>query len=131
MVCRVGEAAADTAELAVRPGLDSTLRADGSGRLAGLAAPRGFTGAGGWGSVALTFWGCQLAVKALWTPVFFGLRMLAPALAVILVLFAAVALTCAKFWRLDRIAGLLLAPYLLWVGFASYLNAGFWFLNHG
>jgi benzodiazapine receptor len=48
-----------------------------------------------------------------------------------LVLFAAVALTCAKFWRLDRIAGLLLAPYLLWVGFASYLNAGFWFLNHG
>jgi benzodiazapine receptor len=82
-------------------------------------------------SVALTFWGCQLAVNALWTPVFFGLRMLAPALAVILVLFAAVALTCAKFWRLDRIAGLLLAPYLLWVGFASYLNAGFWFLNHG
>jgi tryptophan-rich sensory protein len=81
--------------------------------------------------IALTFWGCQLAVNALWTPVFFGLRMLAPALAVILLLLAAVGLTCAKFWRLNRTAGWLLAPYLAWVGFASYLNAGFWFLNHG
>ncbi len=80
---------------------------------------------------ALVVWGCQLAVNALWTPVFFGLRMIAPALAVILVLLGAVGLTCASFWRVNRAAGLLFLPYLAWVGFASYLNAGFWWLNHG
>jgi tryptophan-rich sensory protein len=83
------------------------------------------------GQVALTFWGAQLAVNALWTPVFFGLRLIAPALGVIVVLFAAVVLTCGSFWRVNRTAGALLVPYVLWVGFASYLNAGFWWLNHG
>ncbi len=83
------------------------------------------------GEVALTFWGVQLAVNALWTPVFFGLRLIAPALAVVLLLFAAVALTCGAFWRLNRPAAILLMPYLAWVGFASYLNAGFWWLNRG
>jgi tryptophan-rich sensory protein len=81
--------------------------------------------------LALVVWGCQLAVNALWTPVFFGLRMIAPALAVILVLLGAVGLTCAIFWRVNRAAGLLFLPYLAWVAFAAYLNAGFWWLNHG
>jgi tryptophan-rich sensory protein len=80
---------------------------------------------------ALVAWGCQLAVNALWTPVFFGLRMIAPGLAVILLLLGAVGFTCARFWRLNRAAGVLFLPYLAWVGFASYLNAGFWWLNHG
>ncbi len=87
--------------------------------------------AGRRGQLALTFWGGQLAVNALWTPVFFGLRLIAPGLGVIVLLFGAVALTCQAFWRLDRVAGALLMPYLVWVGFASYLNAGFWWLNHG
>jgi tryptophan-rich sensory protein len=80
---------------------------------------------------ALVVWGCQLAVNALWTPVFFGLRLIAPGLAVILVLFGAVGLTTASFWRVNRAAGMLFIPYLAWVGFAAYLNAGFWWLNHG
>jgi len=79
----------------------------------------------------LAWWGGQLAVNALWTPVFFGLRLLGPALGVMAVLFGAVAATALSFWRLDRAAGFLLLPYLAWVGFASYLNAGFWWLNHG
>ncbi len=80
---------------------------------------------------ALALWGAQLAVNALWTPVFFGLRLVGPALGVIVVLFGAVAATAVAFWRLDRVAGYLLLPYLAWLGFASYLNAGFWWLNHG
>jgi tryptophan-rich sensory protein len=87
--------------------------------------------AGAGGQLALTFWGVQLAVNALWTPVFFGLRLIAPALGVVIFLFAAVAITCGAFWRLNRPAAILLMPYLAWVGFASYLNAGFWWLNHG
>jgi tryptophan-rich sensory protein len=33
------------------------------------------------------------------------------------------------FWRVDRIAGLLWAPYVAWVSFASALNAAIWSLN--
>jgi len=31
----------------------------------------------------------------------------------------------------DRRAGALMVPYLLWVGFASYLNLELWRLNGG
>jgi benzodiazapine receptor len=79
---------------------------------------------------ALLAWGWQLGLNAIWAPVFFGLHQIAAALAVVLALFAAVAWTLVKFLPLSRTAGLLLVPYLAWVGFASYLNAGFWWLNH-
>jgi len=29
------------------------------------------------------------------------------------------------------VAGWMLLPYLLWAGYATYLNAGFWWLNRG
>lgn len=80
---------------------------------------------------ALTFWGVQLAINASWTPVFFGLHLLLPGVAVLLALLLAVMLTARQFALLDRTAGLLLCPYVLWVGFATYLNVGFWWLNGG
>jgi tryptophan-rich sensory protein len=33
------------------------------------------------------------------------------------------------FWRLDRRAGAMLAPYLVWVGYATALNAAIVALN--
>jgi tryptophan-rich sensory protein len=78
---------------------------------------------------ALTFWALQLAVNSAWTPVFFGLHLLAAGLAVMVVMFAAILLTISRFWPLNRLAGALMLPYLAWVGFATYLNAGFWWLN--
>jgi tryptophan-rich sensory protein len=79
---------------------------------------------------ALTVWGWQLALNALWTPVFFGLHLLLAAFAVICALFAMVAVTIFRCIPLNKGAVLLLAPYLAWVGFASYLNGGYWWLNH-
>ncbi|MDX5931381.1 TspO/MBR family protein [Acidiphilium acidophilum] len=78
---------------------------------------------------ALTLWGWQLAVNALWAPLFFGLHRPAIAIGVILVLDGLVAATILAFRRIDRIAGLLLMPYLAWSLFASYLTVGFWWLN--
>ncbi|MDD2861447.1 MAG: tryptophan-rich sensory protein [Acidiphilium sp.] len=78
---------------------------------------------------ALTLWGWQLAVNALWAPLFFGLHRPAIAIGVILVLDGLVAATILAFRRIDRIAGLLLMPYLAWSLFASYLTLGFWWLN--
>ncbi len=79
---------------------------------------------------ALTLWGWQLGLNALWTPVFFGLHLLLPALAVLLGLNVMVVLTIGRFYRQDKTAAFLLLPYLGWTGFAVYLNAGFWWLNH-
>ncbi|MEE3502169.1 TspO/MBR family protein [Acidiphilium acidophilum] len=78
---------------------------------------------------ALTLWGWQLAVNALWAPLFFGLHRPAIAIGVIIVLDGLVAATILAFRRIDRIAGLLLMPYLAWSLFASYLTVGFWWLN--
>ncbi len=79
---------------------------------------------------ALISWGWQLGLTAIWAPLFFGLHLILPALAVIVSLFLALILTVTKFRRLNGSAALLMLPYLVWVGFAGYLNAGFWWLNH-
>ncbi len=78
---------------------------------------------------ALTAWGVQLALNATWTPVFFGLHWLFAGIFVLLALLAAIAATAQRFYRVDHAAGLLLLPYIGWVSFATYLNAGFWWLN--
>ncbi len=78
---------------------------------------------------ALRLWGWQLAVNAAWTPAFFGLREPLLALAVLLVLIALIGLTLRRFAAIDRGAAWLLVPYLLWTGYALYLNAGICWLN--
>jgi benzodiazapine receptor len=79
--------------------------------------------------VALLWFLGQLVLNALWTPVFFGLRRIGSALAIIGLLWAALAVTVCRFVRVSRAAGLLLVPYLLWVSFAAILNASIWWLN--
>lgn len=79
---------------------------------------------------ALTAWGWQLAINALWAPVFFGLHLILLGLAVVLGMFAAISITILRFRPLSGKAALLMLPYLAWTGFAAYLNAGFWWLNH-
>lgn len=78
---------------------------------------------------ALGLFVIQLILNGAWTPVFFGAKQLLLALLVILALVAVLALTLRAFWRLDKIAGWLLAPYLAWVSFATLLNASIWWLN--
>ena len=71
----------------------------------------------------------QLALNALWTPLFFGLHRPGVAFAEILLLWLAIAWTIALFWRVQRAAAWLLVPYLAWVGFAAVLNGTLWRLN--
>jgi tryptophan-rich sensory protein len=61
--------------------------------------------------------------------VFFGRRTPLGGLLVIGLLLQAVALTTASVYRVDRTAGLLLVPYLLWVASATTLNFDVWRLN--
>jgi translocator protein len=77
----------------------------------------------------LRLWGWQLAANALWTPAFFAMRSPPLALAVSLVLTSLIALTMRNFARLRPAAAWLMAPYLAWTCYATYLTAGFWWLN--
>ncbi len=79
--------------------------------------------------LAWTLFFTQLALNVAWSGLFFGLRSPGLALVDIALLLPAIVATAWAFGRRSRPAGLLLVPYALWVGFASYLNAGFWWLN--
>ncbi len=80
-------------------------------------------------SLPLVFWGVQLGLNALWSALFFGAHRMGLALVEILLLWAAIAVTTLLFFRAQSGAGWLMVPYLLWVSFAAYLNAGYWYLN--
>lgn len=85
--------------------------------------------AGGAKRRALGLFAIQFALNLAWTPIFFGAHLLGVALLEIALLWIAIFLTIMSFRRFDRLAAGLLAPYLAWVSYASYLTAGFWFLN--
>ena len=71
----------------------------------------------------------QFVLNLTWSAVFFGMQRIGAALAVIVGLWLLIVVTIWAFARVDRRAGALLVPYLLWVSFAGYLNYGFWTLN--
>ena len=84
----------------------------------------------GWGARdALLLYAVQLGTNAFWSILFFGRRNPRTALECIVVLFLFVLSTLVQFWNLSLLAGLLLVPYLAWVGFASYLNYEVWRRN--
>lgn len=60
---------------------------------------------------------------------FFGLERPLLALIDLAVLWCLIVLTMFRFARVSRRAAALLAPYLAWVTFAGYLNAGIVVLN--
>jgi tryptophan-rich sensory protein len=77
---------------------------------------RGFT------TRALASFLLQLVLNFMWSVVFFGLHQPGWALAEIALLWAVILWTVLEFYRLDRPASWMLAPYLAWVSFASILN---------
>jgi translocator protein len=85
----------------------------------------------GWKSPALGLWAGQLALNFAWSFIFFGAHALGAALAELIVLWFMILATLIGFGRIERTAGWLLAPYLLWVGYAGVLNFSLWRLNPG
>jgi len=79
--------------------------------------------------IALWLFVWQFALNVLWSALFFGLRNPGAALIEIIVLWGSIVATIMAFRKVSWPAAWLLAPYLLWVSFAAYLNAAFWWLN--
>jgi len=71
----------------------------------------------------------HLVCNLIWTYLFFGLESPGIALIDILLLDLTLVALVVAFWRAHRGASILLWPYLAWVLFATYLNAGFCLLN--
>lgn len=78
---------------------------------------------------ALALYLCQLAVNALWTWLFFAWHRGALAMACIVVLWLMIAATILLFGRCQRLAAVLLWPYLAWVSFAGVLCYSIWQRN--
>ncbi len=78
---------------------------------------------------ALGWFTVQMVLNLLWTPVFFGMHRIGAALVVIIALWLTIVFTIIAFRKLNPVAGWLLVPYLLWVSYATYLNAGQFVLN--
>jgi len=78
---------------------------------------------------ALVFFAIQLGLNALWSFLFFGLKNPMLAGVEIVVLWLMIYETYTKFIKINKLAGYLLIPYLLWVSFAMVLNGSIWWLN--
>lgn len=78
---------------------------------------------------ALTIYSIQLGVNALWSLLFFRLRLFAFSSLWLVILIALVAYMIYEFYKLNKTAGLIQIPYLLWLVFAFILNYSIYLLN--
>ena len=79
--------------------------------------------------VPLGIFAVQLVLNILWSFLFFHLKNPMWAFIEIVILWFAILVTIIAFYRIVKMAGLLLTPYLLWVTFAAFLNYFLWTLN--
>jgi tryptophan-rich sensory protein len=77
----------------------------------------------------LVLFAIHFVLNLLWTPVFFGLHNPAWGLVVIVLILSFIIILIRHFFRLDRLASFLLIPYLIWVSYATALNAAILILN--
>jgi tryptophan-rich sensory protein len=86
--------------------------------LAMMITARGARGRG----LAITVFLVQFVLNLGWSPLFFGMHQLQPALYLLLAIDLAVIATVVLFWRVRPLAAYLLIPYLAWALFATLLN---------
>lgn len=70
----------------------------------------------------LLIYAIQLVFNFFWSIIFFKFSLYFPAFIWLLILWVLVLLLIVKSVKLNKIAGYLLVPYLLWMTFAGYLN---------
>ncbi len=80
-------------------------------------------------SWAIAIFAVQLALNLAWSWIFFRQHAIGAALAEVVVLWIAIAMSVVLFARVAPAGAWLMAPYLAWVTFAMALNAAFWRLN--
>lgn len=79
--------------------------------------------------IALAVYGMQLAFNFLWSIIFFNLGLYLFAFIWLVLLWLLILATAILFYPIEKPAGYLILPYLLWVTFAGYLNYSIYLLN--
>lgn len=80
-------------------------------------------------NLAVGLYFSQLILNLMWSFLFFYQHQIGFALAEIIVLLIAIITTALVFYKVNKVAGLLFIPYILWVSFASYLTYSIFILN--
>lgn len=80
-------------------------------------------------SQALIIFFIQMFLNFIWTFIFFYFKNSGLALADIIILWLFIVLMILIFYRINKTAAFIQIPYLLWVSFATVLNASIWMLN--
>ncbi len=78
---------------------------------------------------AMIVYALQLFFNFFWSILFFNFQAYGLAFIWLIGLWILIALMIVRFYSIDKPAGLLQIPYLLWVTFAGYLNYMVWMLN--
>jgi tryptophan-rich sensory protein len=100
--------------------------------LLGLALALILQARGGPGrKIALWLFGAQMLLNFAWSPVFFGMHAIAPALFIIVLMLSLSIAATFIFARIRQPAAWLMMPYLAWLAFASLLNYRILELNPG
>ena len=85
--------------------------------------------ASAWGAygrrLALGLFAIHFPITLAWTPMFFGAQSLTGGLIVLAAAIVTLVVVIAAFWRVRRVAALMLVPYFCWVCFATVLNYQF------
>ena len=71
----------------------------------------------------------HMVFNLLWSPVFFLLHRIDIALLIAFIMLFSVILMIICFFRVSKLSGLILFPYILWLIFAAYLNYQILILN--
>jgi tryptophan-rich sensory protein len=79
--------------------------------------------------IFITFFYIQLLLNFLWNVLFFGLNNPLLGLIEIIILIATVVVTMVYGFKVKKVSGYLLIPYILWLCFATALNIGIFVLN--
>lgn len=77
----------------------------------------------------LIFYAIQLVFNFFWTILFFNGQMYLVSFIWLVMMTALIVLAAIDFFRINRLAGLMMVPYILWCCFAGYLNMGIYILS--
>jgi tryptophan-rich sensory protein len=78
---------------------------------------------------ALLVYALQLFLNFCWSFIFFYFQLIGWALVEIILLWISILVMIRLFYRIDKVSAWLNIPYLLWVSFATILNAAYFYLN--
>lgn len=80
-------------------------------------------------NLAIKVFSVQMLLNFAWSFLFFYFNLIGVALLEIILLWISIATMIYLFHKLKPLAAYLNIPYLLWVSFATILNAAYYFLN--